>query len=339
MASSADEYATADSATPSRSSVEPEAAASSLAVPQALEDALAGLTIAPAPRRARVRVAIQDACRKHRFLRWPDDSGIVERPLRLRAVNLGIAAAHARLSTPVVPEPAHLLLSGDIEVVRSSARLDLASRAVAFVHSESNESPDGSTVGSPAYPTQFKTWALAAAKAHAAGASETPSHLPQGDLYLCAESVDAVEGALGTSCEAVDQVMRGDSDAMFVAIRPPGHHCGNATVRSSSSVFALSRLALWLLLGQQCARCRRARASRARRGSRDHLRHRSAPRQWLAEAVRGHQRRGGTHHGRARGQGGGIGIGGQPGAVAARQIGVAREAQVAGRGRERRGAD
>ena len=232
MASSADEYATANSgvsATPSRSSVEPEAAVGSHAAPLDLEDALAGLTIASAPRRARVRIAIQDACRKHRFLRWPDDSGIVERPLRLRAVNLGIAAAHARLSTPVVPEPAGLVLSGEVEVVRSSARLDLASSAVAFVHSESNEAPGTSGGASLSYPAQLKAWTQAAAAAHAAEASEIPAHLPQGDLYLCAESLDAVEGALGTSCEAVDAVMRGESDAIFVAIRPPGHHCGNAT--------------------------------------------------------------------------------------------------------------
>ncbi len=48
----------------------------------------------------------------------------------------------------------------------------------------------------------------------------------EGDLYLCAESLNAFEGALGGVCEAVDTVFKptGPKRA-FVAIRPPGHHC------------------------------------------------------------------------------------------------------------------
>ncbi|POY75342.1 hypothetical protein BMF94_1570 [Rhodotorula taiwanensis] len=78
-------------------------------------------------------------------------------------------------------------------------------------------------------------------------ASEIPSHLPQGDLYLCPGSEEAIFGALGACCEGVDRIVRGsresgaghasaqgsDSsvglyDRAFVAIRPPGHHCGEA---------------------------------------------------------------------------------------------------------------
>ncbi|GAA6059615.1 hypothetical protein JCM10212_005114 [Sporobolomyces blumeae] len=81
--------------------------------------------------------------------------------------------------------------------------------------------------------------------------SEIPAHLPQGDLYLCRESDEAIFGALGTVCEAVDRVIEGtklsrdDIDAPaddgkgkeaevrydrgFVVIRPPGHHCGEAS--------------------------------------------------------------------------------------------------------------
>jgi len=41
-----------------------------------------------------------------------------------------------------------------------------------------------------------------------------------------------MEGALGTVCEAVDQICTGSvqqDKRAFVAIRPPGHHCGEDT--------------------------------------------------------------------------------------------------------------
>ncbi|GAA5844995.1 hypothetical protein JCM11251_003175 [Rhodosporidiobolus azoricus] len=59
--------------------------------------------------------------------------------------------------------------------------------------------------------------------------SEIPPSLPQGDLYLCEESEQAIFGALGAVCEGVDKVVQGDHDRTFVAIRPPGHHCGEAS--------------------------------------------------------------------------------------------------------------
>jgi histone deacetylase HOS3 len=48
----------------------------------------------------------------------------------------------------------------------------------------------------------------------------------EGDLYLCSESLNALEGALGGVCEGIDAVFneRGPNRA-FVCIRPPGHHC------------------------------------------------------------------------------------------------------------------
>ena len=49
-------------------------------------------------------------------------------------------------------------------------------------------------------------------------------------VTVCPESLSAIQGALGTVCEAVDNVL-GSQAAMnaFVAIRPPGHHCGEDT--------------------------------------------------------------------------------------------------------------
>ncbi|KAK4055262.1 histone deacetylase [Microbotryomycetes sp. JL201] len=63
--------------------------------------------------------------------------------------------------------------------------------------------------------------------------SEIPAHLPQGDLYLTEQSEQAIFGALGAVCEAVDRVVEGTQspdetghDRAFVAIRPPGHPMG-----------------------------------------------------------------------------------------------------------------
>jgi histone deacetylase HOS3 len=57
--------------------------------------------------------------------------------------------------------------------------------------------------------------------------------------------MDAIQGAIGTVCEAVDTVVRSSRNAdnvpmsttrpdvfgtrAFVSIRPPGHHCGAAS--------------------------------------------------------------------------------------------------------------
>lgn len=55
---------------------------------------------------------------------------------------------------------------------------------------------------------------------------------------MCPESIVAIEGALGTVCEAVDSIFslptkevrkNEEISRAFVAIRPPGHHCGEDT--------------------------------------------------------------------------------------------------------------
>jgi len=57
------------------------------------------------------------------------------------------------------------------------------------------------------------------------------SHIPgQGhydldqDTFLSPRSMEAALGAVGATCQAIDQVMAGQIDNAFCAIRPPGHH-------------------------------------------------------------------------------------------------------------------
>ena len=49
---------------------------------------------------------------------------------------------------------------------------------------------------------------------------------------VCPGSINSIQGAIGSVCEAVDKVMASNAEALqraFVAIRPPGHHCGEDT--------------------------------------------------------------------------------------------------------------
>ena len=48
---------------------------------------------------------------------------------------------------------------------------------------------------------------------------------------VCPSSMEAIQGALGTVCEAVDDLFHPEAthSRAFVAVRPPGHHCGEDT--------------------------------------------------------------------------------------------------------------
>ncbi|KZP21521.1 Arginase/deacetylase [Athelia psychrophila] len=182
---------------------------------------------------------------QHRFIRSRDTSAIVEKPERLRAVNVGLAAAMARLeSTVTKAEPddnagglvAALnklnLASSDVDplsspnlavsVVKSSASVDILRHpAVKFVHGDVDED---------VYLENIKAWARDSHDKIAKSESEIPEGLSQGDLYLCPTSINAIQGAIGTVCEAVDDVVGSTScKRAFVSIRPPGHHCGEDT--------------------------------------------------------------------------------------------------------------
>jgi histone deacetylase HOS3 len=115
-----------------------------------------------------------------------------------------------------------------VQVVRSSAKVDILNHpAVKYVHGD---------VDGDVYPEKLVEWARHSAEKISNGQSEIPTGLPQGDLYMCPTSLDAIQGALGTVCEAVDTIMKspvpGSPEpprSAFIAVRPPGHHCGEDT--------------------------------------------------------------------------------------------------------------
>ena len=194
---------------------------------------------APEPtRRAETLVVLQDACYGHRFSRPRTSraqlSTIVERPERIKACVLGVSAAYVRLgerhqdgSFPIGSEAdAASLPSIPFRIQKSARRLSLGSQTVTNVHGTK-------------WMEEFKLMCDTAEAKLAGGGKElqrpdidrglnadAPEKFHEGDLYLCAESLEAIEGALGGVCDAVDAVFapQGPQRA-FVAIRPPGHHC------------------------------------------------------------------------------------------------------------------
>ncbi|KDR83112.1 hypothetical protein GALMADRAFT_238934 [Galerina marginata CBS 339.88] len=207
-------------------------------------------------------IFIQNACLQHRYIRSKDLSTIVERPERLRAVCIGLSAAIARLGelfastqassdkTPKAEDqrasPGHgpddliaemnkLKIDSDrpstsrlpVSIIESKATLDMLRHpAVKFIHGD---------IDGDIYLENLAQWIKESRDKISGGESEIPDGYAQGDLYLCPESINAIQGAVATVCEAVDNVVLSARSLAsetppvhraFVAIRPPGHHCG-----------------------------------------------------------------------------------------------------------------
>lgn len=187
---------------------------------------------------AQAVVIIHDACFGHRFSRPRTTKAllslIVERPERIRASILGISAAYVRLGArhsgsdnapQLGREPSQ---RQPFAIRRSSRTTSILEPAVVAVHGKD-------------WMTELHTMCQAAGDRLAAGEKEVerpPSHggsaaeaqkprLHEGDLYLCRESLDAFQGAIGGVCDAIDTVFDDTKSAQraFVAVRPPGHHC------------------------------------------------------------------------------------------------------------------
>ena len=236
---------------------------------------------------------------------------IFERPQRLRAVKIGVATAIARLEelneknakkTPSskdssnsddalstalqrlnLTEPSNGGRQDAIEVVMSTASVDILSHpAVKFVHGD---------IGGDVYLERLVALCRESEEKVARGESEIPEDLSQSDLYrtsrtsshvltfpclivdmiVCGESLDAIQGSIGTVCEAVDAVLEAthpssseapkdtppkalSSSRAFVAIRPPGHHCGEDT---PSGFCFVNNVAVGAAHGETCSLIRR----------------------------------------------------------------------------------
>jgi histone deacetylase HOS3 len=178
-------------------------------------------------------VLIHDQCYGHRYARPKTNkatlSTIMERPERMLASVRGIASAYVHLGgrhsegrNPLRPgqRPPERI---PFKVRKTARAVDLRSQAVANVHGTK-------------WMAEFTALCEDAERKLATTGKELardPPSAPQFhpmDLYLCAESLNAIQGALGGVMDAVDAVFQGSAldsgvSRAFVCIRPPGHHC------------------------------------------------------------------------------------------------------------------
>ncbi|KAK2005898.1 histone deacetylase domain-containing protein [Colletotrichum eremochloae] len=181
-------------------------------------------------------VVLHDACYGHRFSRPKTSraalSTIVERPERIKAGVLGVAMAYVRLGErhcdgayAVHPSLDPLSIpSIPFRIHKTERRLPLTSPAVTNVHGTKwmEELKMMCDVAEMKLATGGKELQRPEMNR---GAEGPPAKFHEGDLYLCSESLEAFEGALGAVCEAVDRVFTSGPRRAFVAVRPPGHHC------------------------------------------------------------------------------------------------------------------
>ena len=189
--------------------------------------------------RSRTVAIIQDACYGHRFSRPRTSktalSSIVERPERLRAGLLGLATAYIRVGKrhageSFAPHPdlrLDLLPVPPFQIRKTSRSMSLGAPAVTHVHG--TKWMDELKAMCDAAESRLALNGKELVRPRSGDSSSNTSRLHEGDLYLCPESLDAFEGALGGVCEAVDAVFNpSPTRRAFVCIRPPGHHCSSS---------------------------------------------------------------------------------------------------------------
>jgi histone deacetylase HOS3 len=184
-------------------------------------------------------VIVHDQCYGHRFSRPKTPkamlSYIMERPERILASVLGISAAYVRLGglhvdghSPLRPDqkPPQRI---PFKIRKTSRLVDITSSVVTNVHGTKWMQELKSLCDSAG--TKLATTGQELARDTPSAPGQPPKHeFHTGDLYLCDESLNAFQGALGGVLDAVDAVFQstalgqGPSRA-FVCVRPPGHHC------------------------------------------------------------------------------------------------------------------
>ena len=185
-------------------------------------------------------VLVHDSCYGHRYSRPRTSKAllgtIVERPERMRACVLGLSTAYIRLGGryaegqfPPHPDRAPNSASAPFRICRTSRSVTLDSPAVTHVHGQRWMQELQIMCDSAEGKLALNGKELVRPIGY--GKDEDGNALPrlhEGDLYLCSESLSALEGCLGGVCDAVDTIFGpGNARRAFVCIRPPGHHCSS----------------------------------------------------------------------------------------------------------------
>ncbi|KAF7585747.1 hypothetical protein BBP40_010173 [Aspergillus hancockii] len=191
--------------------------------------------------KSRTLVVIHDACYGHRFSRPRASkaalSSIVERPERIQASVVGVSAAYVRLAHRYdggrfAPHPdlnLEKLPVPPFQIRKTARSMSLSSPAVTHVHGSKwmDELKSMCDAAESRLAQNGKELIRPPSAGREIAAKSTPV-LHEGDLYLCSESLNAFEGALGGVCEGVDAVFGSSlTKRAFVCIRPPGHHCSS----------------------------------------------------------------------------------------------------------------
>ncbi|KAI9051747.1 hypothetical protein LZ554_004787 [Drepanopeziza brunnea f. sp. 'monogermtubi'] len=187
-------------------------------------------------------VILHDAVYGHRYSRPRTSkaglSTIVERPERIQASILGLSVAyvclgerHADGQFPLHPDrDASSMPSLPFRIRKTTRKMTITSQAVTNVHGAKWMEELKIMCDSAESRLAMNGKELTRPNMNRSPDEKVPEKFHEGDLYLCAESLDAMEGALGAVCEGVDAVFQGSASGKgpfrtFVAIRPPGHHC------------------------------------------------------------------------------------------------------------------
>jgi histone deacetylase HOS3 len=199
-------------------------------------------TLSEDERPAETIVILHDACYGHRYSRPRTTRAglatIVERPERIHASILGVSAAYVRLGERhaegryAIHPKNHPSNNPNIpfRIRKTTRKLALSSPTVTNVHGtkwmeELKIMCDGAEA-----KLAMNGKELVRPQMNRGPDNEPPQQFHEGDLYLCSESLNAMEGALGAVCDGVDAVFNRTASGQgprraFVVIRPPGHHC------------------------------------------------------------------------------------------------------------------
>ena len=187
-------------------------------------------------------VILHDSCYGHRYSRPRTSKSalatIVERPERIHASILGLSVAYVRLGErhaegqyPLHPhKDPDAIPTIPFRIRKTTRRLALSSQAVTNVHGVKWMEELKIMCDNAESKLAINGKELTRPEISRSPDQGTSAKLHEGDLYLCSESLNAMEGALGAVCEGVDAVFQGSTNGKgphrtFVAIRPPGHHC------------------------------------------------------------------------------------------------------------------